>query len=100
MSPSETGAKQIFERLKAFPEQTIRLIRIWVDGTYDGVGFMRWTMDTYRWILETIKRPDQAKGFVLLPKRWVVERTWGWWLNVLTDLANRGRMCLSPAVMG
>jgi transposase len=25
-----------------------------------------------------IKRSDNAKGFVLLPKRWVVERTWGW----------------------
>jgi putative transposase len=39
---------------------------------------MQWTMDTDRWILETIKRSDRAKGFVLLPKRWVVERTWGW----------------------
>lgn len=39
---------------------------------------MRWTMDTYRWVLETIKRSEPAKGFVLLPKRWVVERTWGW----------------------
>ena len=28
--------------------------------------------------LESIKRSDQAKGFVLLPKRWVVERTFGW----------------------
>ena len=35
-------------------------------------------MDTYRWVLETIKRSDSMKGFVLLPKRWVVERTWGW----------------------
>jgi len=39
---------------------------------------MQWTMDTYRWLLETIKRSESAKGFVLLPKRWVVERTWGW----------------------
>ena len=39
---------------------------------------MKWTMDTYRWVLETIKRSDSMKGFVLLPKRWVVERTWGW----------------------
>ena len=35
-------------------------------------------MDTYRWIMETIKRSDSRKEFVLLPKRWVVERTWGW----------------------
>jgi putative transposase len=35
-------------------------------------------MDTYGWILETIKCSDSAQGVVLLPKRWVVERTWGW----------------------
>jgi putative transposase len=35
-------------------------------------------MDTYRWILETIKRSNSAKGFVLLPECWVVEQTWGW----------------------
>jgi putative transposase len=40
---------------------------------------MRWVMDTYGWIVETIKRSEIAKGFVLLPKRWVVERTFGWW---------------------
>ncbi len=28
--------------------------------------------------LEIVKRSDTAKGFVLLPKRWVVERTFGW----------------------
>ena len=55
-----------------------RLVRIWVDGTYAGKQLIQWTMDSYRWILETIKRSDTAKGFVLLPKRWVVERTFGW----------------------
>lgn len=54
------------------------MVLIWVDGTYKGVDFMQWVMDTYRWILETIKRSERVKGFVLLPKRWVVERTWGW----------------------
>jgi transposase len=28
--------------------------------------------------LEIVKRSDTAKGFVLLPKRWIVERTYGW----------------------
>jgi transposase len=72
------GAKLIFEKLTQIPRRTARLIWIWVDGTYGGAELMKWTMDTYRWVLETIKRCDQAKGFVLLPKRWVVERTWGW----------------------
>ena len=30
------------------------------------------------WILEIVKRSDTAKGWVLLPRRWVVERTFGW----------------------
>jgi transposase len=74
----QQGARLIFERLLAWKQRMKRMVRIWVDGTYDGVAFMRWTMDTYHWILETIKRSDHTKGFVLLPKRWVVERTWGW----------------------
>jgi putative transposase len=74
----QQGARLIFTRLAALPERIARLLLIWVDGTYDGVNFRQWTMDTYHWVLETIKRSDTAKGFVLLPKRWVVERTWGW----------------------
>lgn len=72
------GARTLFERLAKLPELIRRLVVIWVDGTYAGVEFMKWVMDTYRWVLETIKRSDKMKGFVLLPKRWVVERTWGW----------------------
>jgi len=30
------------------------------------------------WLVEIIKRSDDAKGFVVLPRRWVVERTFGW----------------------
>lgn len=74
----QRGARLLFARLAALPQKIARLTLIWVDGTYEGVEFMQWTMDTYRWILETIKRSDSTKGFVLLPKRWVVERTWGW----------------------
>jgi putative transposase len=72
------GARLLFARLSALPQRITRLVLIWVDGTYAGVDFMQWTRDTYRWMLETIKRSDDVKGFVLLPKRWVVERTWGW----------------------
>lgn len=74
----QQGARLIFKRLSALPERIARLVLIWVDGPYEGIDFRQWTMDTYRWILETIKRSDQAKGFVLRPKRWTVERTWGW----------------------
>lgn len=35
-------------------------------------------MDVCRWIVQVVLRPEQTKGFVLLKKRWVVERTFGW----------------------
>lgn len=37
-------------------------------------------------VIEIVKRSDQAKGFILLPKRWIVERTLGW-LNRCRRLA-------------
>jgi len=39
---------------------------------------MVWVMDACRWIVQVVLRPQQTKGFVLLKKRWVVERTFGW----------------------
>lgn len=39
---------------------------------------MKWVMDSYRWIVETVIRSDQQKGFKILPQCWVVERTFGW----------------------
>jgi putative transposase len=39
---------------------------------------MKWVMDTLSWIVEVVLRPQGSQGFVLLPKRWVVERTFGW----------------------
>jgi transposase len=77
--PERAGAKLVFAKLQKMRQHFTRLVLIWVDGGYEGVEFMRWVMDRYRWVLETIKRSDQAKGFVLLPRRWVVERTFGWW---------------------
>jgi len=43
-----------------------------------GEEFLRWVTDSFRWILEVVLRPEVAQGFVLLPKRWTVERTYGW----------------------
>ena len=53
---------------------------IWADGAYTG-GLETWVtwLRSYRRVrLEMVKRSEHAKGFVLLPKRWVVERTFGW----------------------
>ena len=72
------GAKQLLEKTHQKREKYPRLVRIWVDGGYRGEEFLRWVMDTYRWALEVVLRPREVKGFTLLPRRWVVERTFGW----------------------
>lgn len=76
--PDREGANLVCAKLDLMRGKFPRLVRIWVDGGYEGKNFMRSVMDTYRLILETIKRSDTTKGFVLLPRRWVVERTFGW----------------------
>ena len=55
------------------------LRKLWADGGYTGEDFAAW-VKTQRPKLEVevIKRSDDTRGFKVLPKRWVVERTFGW----------------------
>lgn len=54
-----------------------KLKKIWADGGYAG-KLVLWTENECGWELEIVKRNDDGKGFKLLPRRWVVERTFGW----------------------
>lgn len=72
------GGKQVLTRVKKSQQNISRLTTIWVDGGFDGEPFMQWVMNFCRWIVQVVLRPEQTKGFVLLKKRWVVERTFGW----------------------
>jgi putative transposase len=49
---------------------------IWADGAYTAV--VDWALRTFGWVLTTILRPVGAKGHIHLPRRWIVERTFGW----------------------
>jgi putative transposase len=53
---------------------------IWADSKYHNHGLHEWIATESRgtWRLEVVRRPEGSKGLVLLPKRWVVERTFGW----------------------
>ncbi|MEN8173532.1 MAG: IS5 family transposase [Chloroflexota bacterium] len=51
--------------------------KIWADGTYRG-EFIGWVNEKIEAVLEIVKRDDGEKGFKVLPKRWVVERTFAW----------------------
>ncbi len=72
------GGKRVLKRVKRMDKAVSRLHTIWVDGGFDGNPFMTWVMDVCRWIVQVVLRPEQTQGFVLLKKRWVVERTFGW----------------------
>jgi putative transposase len=62
--------------LAAYP----RLEVIWADNKYHNHRLNEWikTESSGNWRLEVVRRPEGSKGFVLLPKRWVVERTLAW----------------------
>ncbi len=55
-----------------------RLKVIFADSAYGRNGLPEWVNTTFGWILQTVLRPVGVKGFVVLPKRWIVERTFGW----------------------
>lgn len=68
------GARQLFKRL---PGACKKMRRIWVDGTSRG-RLLEWVILHYRFRLQPVLRCDGQKGFVVLPRRWVVERTFAW----------------------
>ncbi len=67
------GAKRLLEGVRG---RLPRLQVIWADGAYTAVA--EWVRQTLGWVLTTILRPTGVKGYVHLPRRWIVERTFGW----------------------
>ena len=76
--PERIGAKLVLKRVHDTGNQVKRLNTIWMDGGYRGKEFVWWMIDMFRWIVEIVSQPLDKKGFVILSKRWVVERTVEW----------------------
>lgn len=68
------GARLVLEKAKTVFS---KLQLIWADGGYAG-KLIDWVKENCQWILEIVKRNDDVKGFQVLPRRWVVERTIAW----------------------
>lgn len=51
---------------------------VFADGGYAGEKLRRALTKIGDWTVDVIKRSDSAKGFTVLPRRWVVERTFAW----------------------
>lgn len=88
--PDQDGGQQLLaardELVRAFP----RLERVWADSAYHD-RFRTWVRATLGWTVQVVKRPSRwrwvpadqepppvPRGFQVLPRRWVVERTFGW----------------------
>jgi transposase len=72
------GRKQVLQTLHPMGVAMARIDLVWMDGGCCGVQFIQGTMAPLGWIVEVVQRPKEAKGFVLVKKRWIVERTLGW----------------------
>ena len=70
------GARLLLKRVRG-KGTAKKLRRVWVDGIYRGT-LLEWVKAHYKFVLEPVLRSDDMKGFVVLPKRWVVERTFAW----------------------
>jgi transposase len=55
------------------------LLKLYADGGYQGAAFQTGLKQALAQVnVEIVKRSDRARGFVVLPKRWIVERTFAW----------------------
>jgi putative transposase len=71
----QDGACWVLDKLNA----TFRRLKvIFGDAAYGRSNLPDYVRETFGWILQTVLRPVGVKGFVVLPKRWIVERTFAW----------------------
>jgi putative transposase len=74
------GGALLARALRLYGPELPRLAKVWVDGIYKG-DFVAWARAVMGWEVEVVTRSEEqkkAKGFVALPQRWKIERTFGW----------------------
>ena len=67
------GAVEVFKRVG---DGLPRLARVWADSAYRALA--DWVSRNASWVLDIVTKRDGAVGFQVQPKRWIVERTFGW----------------------
>lgn len=78
------GAMQLLRYIKRVPYLHYlckRMKLVWVDGGYGGEELMNYVHKLWKWTWQVVKRTDDKKGFKLIARRWVVERTFAWLIN-------------------
>ncbi|MDL1898669.1 IS5 family transposase [Anaerolineae bacterium CFX7] len=73
---------QDYHGAKTVLTETLALVntlqKLWADGIYKNGGLVEWAAEALQIALEIVPRPADQKGFQVLPRRWVVERTFAW----------------------
>ncbi len=70
------GAKLVLDKLS--PTTLAAIKKLWADGNYRGPDFLAWVQTKVDAVLEITNRPPNSKGFVVVPVRWIVERSLAW----------------------
>jgi putative transposase len=76
-----------------------RLRLLWADSKYHNHALYGWLDENAHYDLEVVSRPKGQKGFVPLPKRWVVERTFAWLKRCRRPTADREKSTRSAEAM-
>lgn len=78
---AKAGAMLLLTHIKAC-KQLYKLCKkielVWADQGYSGDDLYDWVWQMFKWIWRIVRRSDQLEGFKILPKRWIVERTFAW----------------------
>ena len=82
------AARELLWRLRLTHPQ---ITQVWADSAYAG-QLVTWAEDFLHITLKTVSRPKGAKGFVVLPRRWRVERTRGWIMNARRNARDYERL--------
>jgi putative transposase len=77
------GARPVLQKAQT---KSSRLQKVIADGMYPKNGLVDWVKQQFQFVLEIVTRDKEQKGFVVLPKRWIVERTLAWlgWNRILS----------------
>lgn len=82
----------------ALRERFPTIVKVWADGGYTGV-LIDWALAVLHLVVTVVKRSDDVKGFAVLPRRWVVERTFGWLMRSRRLARDFERRCDSSEAM-
>ncbi|WP_432112547.1 IS5 family transposase [Streptomyces sp. YPW6] len=75
-----TDRQAAADMLSALRDRFPTITRLWADSGYTGT-LITWDLSMLHLVVTVIKRTDDVSGFVVLPRRWVVERTFAWLLH-------------------